>query len=105
MWRPECAPPGSCVESYGVLKLPISISFASSPLQVPRLSAVIIDRPDNGQDLRLCPHSRRELLRIPPKTHCTGGSLCFSQRDHWVHLGCAPRWKIAGQNGNCKQKQ
>lgn len=35
-------------------------------------------------------------------THCTGGSLCFSQRDHWVHLGCAACWEIAGQHGHCK---
>jgi hypothetical protein len=39
------------------------------------------------------------------RPNCTGGSLCFSQGDHWVHLGGAPGWKIAGQNGDGKQER
>ena len=27
------------------------------------------------------------IVAIAPKTDCTGGSLCFSQRNHRVHLG------------------
>ena len=54
-------------------------------------------------DSRQC--GSRELLRLPPKTHFASGSLGVSQGNHWVHFRRAPGWKVAGQNGDGKQKQ
>ncbi len=50
-------------------------------------------------------NSRCRKLHFGSSSGRNPAESCLAKGNHWVHSRCAPRWKVARQNGNRLQEQ